>query len=84
MNFEQSYAYVMAEGDVFNISLPGFNYYQAKYSRMQPPTKDVMNVFGYKLAYKYPSAKTCQYSVRQSLTLIGFLANPFLGSNFNN
>lgn len=81
VRFETAYAFVMAESDVFNITLPGFSIFMRKYSSMHSNVTDVQDTtdIGNHLAYLFPMAQACQSSVRQTLTVIMFTANPFLG-----
>jgi hypothetical protein len=83
-NFELSYSFLMAESDVFNVTLPAFTIYMGKYSSMKTTYQDVSGNLGTSLAYVYPLTQSCRYSIRQTLTLIAYQANPFLGSHPKN
>lgn len=74
----------MAESDVFNVTLPAFTIYMGKYSSMKTTYQDVSGNLGTSLAYVYPLTQSCRYSIRQTLTLIAYQANPFLGSHPKN
>jgi len=59
VNFEESYSFLLAESDVFNLTFPAFNIYMGKYSSMTESFIDVEGNLGTKLAYVYPLTKAC-------------------------
>jgi hypothetical protein len=84
VSFEESYSYLLAESDTFNVTMPAFQIYMGKYSSMALYEDDVSGELGSKLSYTYPLSKSCQFSVRQTLTAIAFLSNPFLAAHPSN
>jgi len=84
VSFEESYSYLLAESDTFNVTMPAFQIYMGKYSSMALYEDDISGELGSKLSYTYPLSKSCQSSVRQTLTAIAFLSNPFLAAHPSN
>lgn len=60
VSFEESYSFLLAESDEFNVTMPAFNIYIGKYSSMTQDFTDVEGDLGSKLAYVYPLTKSCQ------------------------
>ena len=81
VRFEESYGFLLGESDEFNVTLPAFSVYIGKYSSMARTREDVDGNIGSQIAYAFPLSNACQYSVRQTLTVIAFTANPFLGTH---
>lgn len=72
VRFEESYGFLLGESDEFNVTLPAFSVYIGKYSSMARTREDIDGSIGSQIAYAFPLSNACQYSVRQTLTVIAF------------
>lgn len=79
--FERLNAQNLAEGDRFQIETPSFTVYQEKYTSLQTYHRILEGDAGHKLKYTFPLPDACQSSVRQTVTLIAYRANPFLSAH---
>lgn len=54
VRFEESFSFLLAESDTFNVTLPAFTIFMQKYSSMTRDFTDVEGDLGSKLAYVFP------------------------------
>ena len=81
VQYEQLISSYLYEGENYTFNSSSFNFTVLKYSRMLPTLPNITRTSP-GLSLVYPLSTAVQPTPRQSLSLITFSVNPFLGSNF--